>query len=189
MKSLILLLFIGLNTATPESYYVETGGHRIGDLNAEILHQEDKTIYQVSSKVEAHIFGKISVHYTLRSEFQGGYLRKSQVKVYNGDELHNSCSVVWKGDHYDIITDGEKSRINKKITSSTAQMYFKKPSAQNEIFSEFDGVFKHLEQEGSLFTVSKKDGSHKTLYRYTGDSMTETSSHHAMLTFYVRKGN
>ena len=67
-------------------------------------------------------------------------MTQSSLTTYVNGKIHSTSSVTKAGDFYTVNHEGELTKRLKRITYSSAMLYFSEPKGLNSIFSEFECV-------------------------------------------------
>ena len=169
---LFTILAFASTSAQIKIFTIKVAGLKIGNLYANHIKNQNYDYYVTNSVVEIYFFKKIKVHVKTESLYKDGLLIKSTVKSNLGGKDY--CSrTVWKNDHYDINCYTYKyayrdSTLTTPIKWSASKLYFEKPVAGDEVYTESYGKLGTLTEveNKSLKMISPKS---KQIYTYSKD--------------------
>lgn len=123
--------------------------------------------YALKYRFDAEItvlFIKTTIDVDISVKYKNSQVITADVSyIYNGKPY--ITKYVWNGTYYDVTTDGEKSRLDKKAFFSVMNFYDKEPIGINEVFLERQNEFSKLTSLGNNTYEIEVDGDDCT-YTY-----------------------
>lgn len=178
----------GVSAVSTHEYELQVGNKSIGDLTVKKTTKNHQVEYNATSHVEVNLFGKINIDYTLDCTFDEGLLIRSEYKTFKNGKLQESTLTTWDKDHYEIVKDGKRYRINEPIYDSAIELYFDKPSHESRIYSEKDGHFKELKGvEDQRYKLTKLGKSKGCEFIYDAQSLENIHTSYLITSFDVKR--
>ena len=116
MKRLLtILLFLSVGPLTEAqvlNYEVIKGSKKLGDMKVQRTSDENRTYYEINSKVTFRLLFSFVVDYESTSEYKYGQL----IKEYTHSELNGSTqkksTIWWDGNLYTLDLDGTRIKVS-----------------------------------------------------------------------------
>lgn len=186
----LIIAVIGLypfsSSYSQTSYYeVVVRKRTLGTLTVSRISKEDDVNYYVLGKSEIRLFFiQYKVRYGLLIYFKKDQLIWSDFKIIVNNKIRSSSVTAWKGDHYEINIDGEKSRIDEPIYHTCAEVYFEKPDGIFELYSEITGFYQKLRcYSPELFILTNTKTDNLNYFLYENDKHIKTIVPHPIVDF------
>jgi len=133
---------------------------------------ENKTYYEIESKVTFRILLSFTVDYESTSEYKYGQL----IKEYTHNQLNGRSqkkSIIWfDGSKYTLDLDGSRTYPKGPIKYSVAAVYYEEPRDGQKVFSPQFGEYMRFEKIGAhTYELDSPDGLNT--YTYTNGICTE----------------
>ncbi|QJW88531.1 hypothetical protein HNV11_03650 [Spirosoma taeanense] len=183
----LLNLFFCAPSAQPLTYDVVVNNANVGQLRVNSTTTATGVQYQVDGSVTMNLLGEKRMITQFTSIYRGSLMTEaSSVEQLNGRTRHNS-SVNWDGNSYHIRINDARSRLtDRRVTYSTARLYYHEPYQIRELFSERHGQFCHLRPVGAhTYELTMPDGR-KNYYRYVDGVCREVEVNQPFFTCYFR---
>ena len=176
MKRLLtILLFLSVGPLTEAqllNYEVIKGSKKLGDMKVQRTSDENRTYYEINSKVTFRLLFSFVVDYESTSEYKYGQL----IKEYTHSELNGSTqkksTIWWDGNRYMLDLDGTRIKVDDAISYSVAAIYYQEPEDQKKVYSPQFGTYLTFEKiKDHVYELESPDGRNE--YHYTHGVCTE----------------
>lgn len=121
----------------------------VGELVAVREVKNGQEVYRNITDVEANLLKKFNIKFDLTSVFTEGELHRCHSKTVVNGSLHKETLITRKGNAYHVNINGDKSRVDHRITYASSMLILREPKGLNLCFSEQDGEFHPLEYKGN----------------------------------------
>jgi hypothetical protein len=192
---LLYAFFSFLSPPLPETgsttrlqYIVIKDGKRIGEIRATRAIEDNQTIYDVITTLSVKVLLKQDISYSSHSVYQNGILLAANAKSFLNNKLHHKCTTTWKVNKYEIRRDEDKHTLNRQVTYSGAQLYFKEPVGISNVYSEMSGHDNTMVRTGDHnYTLTDGKTRKKNKYMYKGGMLDHAFINHSLLDFEVQR--
>ncbi|MFM7015048.1 MAG: DUF6134 family protein [Bacteroidota bacterium] len=161
-----ILLFTTSSIAQKLIYKVKVDGRDSGSLIAVKSGKKSNYQFSLQSKIKTTKIISIEINYELKSIFENGKLKSSNLIQYvNGiKQVENSTSQ--QGDHY-IFKDisGNQKTISENILTAIPELYFTEPKNKNKIWSDNQGNFLPIKKIGANYQLITGENQN-SIYTY-----------------------
>ena len=172
MRVILLITTLLISSfAPPEAavhqlrYRVKQDGKDIGEIRATRKFQDNRTFYDVETRLNVKMLGSQKVEYYLKAVYQNGMLLSSTAKSFLNEKLHHTCQTSLKNNRYEIRRDKESHTLSRALNYSGVMLYFQEPLNVHIVYSEMSGQdnFIRKASEGHYLMT---DGKSKKQNRY-----------------------
>lgn len=175
IRLLTILTFLCVSwfaSAQVVHYEVIKGSKKLGDMTVKRTALENRTYYEIESKVVFRILFSFTVDYESTSDYKNGQL----IKEYTHNQLNGSTqkeSTVWfDGDKYTLDLNGRKNSFRDNISYSVAAIYFEEPKDGQKVYSpQFAEYLTFTKIGDHQYEMESPDGTN--VYTYTNGVCTE----------------
>lgn len=179
--------FLGAQSLT---YKIIWKKDSVGYLKVNKVGIDDITSYLILSKVGFRFFGKRTITYEYRSDYDSaGILLNANTKYSRDGKLRETIIVQKSVNSYEVIKDGKKrDNLDYAVFSlSISKMYHNEPFDQSYLLSERWGkVVDIVSIEPHKYKVVKPDGR-SNYYSYRNGICQEVIVDNFFATFYFRR--
>ncbi len=172
------------------TYDITLNGRHIGQLQTASLVNGQQVHYTVEAAVSMHLLGTK----TMTTLFKATYTDQVMTQASFHDQLNGKTNhlsrVIREATGYLINVNDTRSRLaNRKITYSTALLYYREPDSLTELFSERYGRFCPIRRvDTHRYELTMPDGK-KNYYSYENGLCKEVEVHHGFWTIYFMLRN
>lgn len=164
--TILIFSFVGYATLGQTLHYnVVKGSKDLGDMTVKRTAQENRTYYEIDSKVTFRLLFSFTVDYESTSEYKYGQL----IKEYTHNELNGSTqkksTIWWDGKKYTLDLDGTRINPEGPINYSVAAIYYEEPKDNQKIYSPQFGRYLTFEKiKDHVYELVSPDGRNEYYY-------------------------
>ncbi len=196
MKKYLLYIFIFLSTqlfsqtVTDSLHYNITTDNGLSLGHLKVMQNKVDEIIEtnVTSQTKIKLFVTVDLTYHLYSIYKDKHLIHSLVSVFLNKRLHSKTKVDRIGNTYQIFKNGQKANLDRAVIYSGSLLYFKEPIGLTQIFSEFDGLIKSIDQIGAhQYRITNPVNGKTSIYHYQDGILQQIIIHHKLLTVKIER--
>ena len=153
-------------------YEVVKGSKKLGDMTVKRTALENKTYYEINSKVTFRILFSFTVDYESTSEYRHGTLVKEYTHSQLSGKTQKKSTVWFDGSKYTLDLDGSRSTLEGPIDYSVAAVYYEEPEDGQRVYSpQFGDYLTFKKVSDHTYELESPDGLNE--YYYTHGICTE----------------
>jgi hypothetical protein len=189
---LIILSSIYLSThllANQISYVIKSKDHtELGNLVVNRTIENGKEEILVHSEIKVKKLITVVISYSLHSSFQKKTLITNDIITFRNRMPQDIMSTRKRDDGY-LFTKNSKETKVKNFNFCESMMYFNEPIGHNEVYSEFDGVFKPIQRfkKEKRYDLTNPKNKNVSSYYYSDGILEKAVVEHALITLYLYK--
>ncbi len=171
-------------------YIVIQDGKKVGNITATKSTKGEQVVYEVETHMNIKVLLSQKVDFTSRAVYTNGILQTSLAKSFVNDKLHHSCSIVWKGNRYEIKRDKDMNTLARSINYSGVLLYFREPGNSTRVLSEMSGHENQMIKtaEGQYLLTDHKSGK-QNKYWYKSGALDRATISHTLVDLEIKRVN
>jgi hypothetical protein len=172
----LLLPLLADAQSSSHSYVVLNDDKQVGNIYVTKMMEGNLVHYCTRSEITLTMLFKIHISYRVKATFENGVLQASDATVYLNGAVRTKVEAVRRNGFYDLIIDGNLSRLDGDIFTSGSTLYFNKPAAGSLVFSETSGGLKPMSalKDGRLLLRNPQKVSDLNTYFYDSATLLKT---------------
>jgi hypothetical protein len=192
---LLTFLLTSFDPAPPESpsvfhlkYILLHDGKQIGSVKARSVTQGNQVIYETETQMTIRVVMNQDIDYSTTATFQNGIMVSSKSKSFFNNKLHHNCTTQWRGKHYEIKRDNNRTTLARQINYCGGMLYFKEPVGVSLAYSELAGLDNKINKVGDrAYTLTDSKSKKVNKYWYKGGILEHAYINHTLLTVEVKR--